>query len=136
MDQAERMGAMRWSSLCVLALAGSALSCGSDATQTKGDVDQFLSDARQLVHVDGCATSSACGVAAVGVKGCGGPREYWVYCRATTNEAALLQTLERERQLEVLYNEQTHAVSDCLFLTPPTPLVVNGRCEAGAALPQ
>jgi hypothetical protein len=92
------------------------------------ELERLLSEAGDLVRVDGCATSEECAVAAIGAKPCGGPRTYWVCCRATTNEAALASKLEEARRVEARLNEHIGAGSDCLFATPPDSAAIDGVC--------
>jgi hypothetical protein len=108
-------------------------ACGSEADDLKEQFEAKNAEARVLVHAEGCASTAGCAAAPVGVKACGGPREYLVYCRTTTDEAKLLATLDEARRAEQRYNELTDAVSDCLLLLAPETFVLdNGRCAAGA----
>jgi hypothetical protein len=105
--------------------------CGSAAADLKVQFEARNVEARALAHAEGCAAASSCAAAPVGVKACGGPREYLIYCRTTTDEAKLLATLDEARRAEQRYNEMTKAVSDCsLLLAPETFIIKEGRCAA------
>jgi hypothetical protein len=104
------------------------LACGQ-TVDLKADRDRLLVEARALVHAE-CPAPTSCTAAAVGAKACGGPREFWTYCRTTTNEAALLAKIEEARQVEVRYNQLTHAVSTCEMLLAPDKFAVkDGQCQ-------
>jgi hypothetical protein len=66
----------------------------------------------------------------VGVRGCGGPRDYLVYCPATTDTATLLRKLEELARVEAAYNEREGVVSTCEMRLPPALSVSGGRCVA------
>ena len=86
--------------------------------------------ARALAKVDGCDRVDQCAVAPVGAKACGGPRTYLVYCKATTDEAALLRALDELKRAEEAYNRSAGIVSDCA-ITPQPEIRLDGRtCAA------
>src|SRR5437588_154965 len=116
----------------VLTFLSSTAGCGDDeAVELKRQIDATTAEARTLVHTEGCAAASGCAAAAVGAKACGGPREYWVYCREKTKESDLLAKLQAVKSLEQRYNELTHAMSDCSFAVAPTSFsLVDGKCTA------
>lgn len=118
-------------------LLSSAAGCGDDeAVELKRQIDATTAEARALLHTEGCAAASGCAAAAVGAKACGGPREYWVYCREKTQESDLLAKLEAVKKLEQRYNELTHAVSTCsLAIAPESFSLVDGKCTAAASAP-
>lgn len=86
--------------------------------------------ARALAKTDGCDQASQCATAPMGAKACGGPRTYLVYCRATTDEAALLRTLDELKRAEEEYNRVTGVVSDCMLVGPPAVRLEGGICTA------
>jgi hypothetical protein len=121
-----------WTYAALLASVPLVGGCGSETDDLKDQLDAQNASARALAHPEGCATASACAAAPLGAKACGGPREYVIYCRTTTDEAKLLAALEAARQAEQRYNELTHAVSDCsLLLAPETFAIQEGKCVAG-----
>lgn len=96
------------------------------------------SEARSLAVADGCTDVSQCKSAPVGARACGGPRDYLVYCSATTDEDALLKALSRLQKNEQQYNDQCGIMSTCIFLAEPQVELVNGVCqkaESGTTLP-
>src|SRR3954470_21888876 len=102
--------------LLAMALLSSSAGCGDDeAKDIKRQRDAALTEARALVHAEGCAAASGCAAAPVGAKACGGPREYWVYCKEKTKESELLAKLATVKKLDQRYNELAHAMSDCSF---------------------
>ena len=58
-----------------------------DPDQIKADFERLTAEAQALVKTGPCSQVSDCRSAAVGTKACGGPREYWVYCKTATPEA-------------------------------------------------
>ena len=87
-------------------------------------------DARALVRTTGCDAGTSCRSAPVGWRACGGPREYVVYCAASTDTVALLRTLEELRRAEAEHNERTGMASTCEMRLAPDIVVRGGRCEA------
>jgi hypothetical protein len=95
-------------------------------------VRQLEQQARALARTDGCDQPTQCATAPVGAKACGGPRTYLVYCRATTDEAALLRSLDEVKRTEEEYNRAAGLVSDCMLVTPPAVRVEGAACMAAA----
>ena len=62
---------------------------------------------------------SQCRTAPVGVRACGGPRDYVVYCTESTDEGALLRALDRLARREDRFNRQCDIISTCIFISPP-----------------
>lgn len=87
-------------------------------------------EARALASTGGCEAASSCRTAPVGSRGCGGPRDYLVYCPATTDTAALLRKLDELARVESAYNEREGVVSTCQMRLPPALSVSGGRCVA------
>ena len=87
-------------------------------------------EARALAGTTGCEAAAACRTAPVGVRGCGGPRDYVVYCPATTDTAALLRKLDELSRAEAAYNEREGVISTCQMRLPPAVSVIGGRCAA------
>lgn len=97
--------------------------------QARTTVQELESQARSLAVADGCSEASQCTSAAVGAMACGGPRDYLVYCSATTDEESLLKTLTRLQQNEEQYNQQCGGASICVFVSEPEVELVNGVCQ-------
>lgn len=124
---------------------GKAPACGEEGTGGGGrceemgmSVQSLENEARSLAVAGGCTDASQCKSAPVGAKACGGPRDYLVYCSATTDGDALLKTLSRLQQREQQYNDRCGIVSTCIFLAEPQVELVNGVCqkaEPGPTLP-
>jgi len=89
-------------------------------------------EARAIAHAAGC-TAGECRTAPVGVRGCGGPRTYIVYCAASTDSAALFAKLAELARAEEEYNKRSGMISTCELRTPPSTRVENGSCVAAPA---
>jgi hypothetical protein len=87
-------------------------------------------EARALANPAGCASGDACRTAPVGNRPCGGPREYVVYCPATTDSAALFRALEELVRAEDAYNRKHELASTCEFRMPPETALRDGMCVA------
>ena len=94
-------------------------------------VRELEQQARALAKTEGCDQANQCATAPVGAKACGGPRTYVVYCKATTDEAALLRALDELKRAEEAYNQAAGIASDCMFVTPPAVRVDGRACRAG-----
>jgi hypothetical protein len=95
-------------------------------------IRELEQQARALARTDGCDQANQCATAPVGVKGCGGPRTYLVYCKATTDEAALLRTLDELKRVEEEYNRVEQIASDCMMVMPPQVRLEGRACMVGA----
>lgn len=93
-------------------------------------VASLESDVRALARATGCERSAQCRTAPLGVKGCGGPRGYIVYCPLTTDTAALFRKLAELERADREYNQKNQVISTCEFMTPPAVGVIAGRCAA------
>ena len=102
-----------------------------------GRIARLEREARALAHTEGCAAGQ-CRTAPVGSRPCGGPREYLVYCAATTDSAALFGKLAELARGEEEFNRRNQMMSTCEFRTPPNVRLSGGRCSAAPAneLPQ
>jgi hypothetical protein len=98
-------------------------------------IQSLESQARALAVAEGCSEVSQCKSAPVGVRACGGPRDYLVYCSVTTDEDALLRELDRLQQTEAQYNEQCGVMSICIFTAEPQVDLVNGVCQKAELAP-
>jgi len=90
-------------------------------------------EARALAHTEGCSSAGQCRTAPVGIRPCGGPRAYLVYCAATTDSAALFAKLAELARAEETYNRANDLASTCEYRMPPNVAVQGGRCVASAA---
>ncbi|HEV7588662.1 MAG TPA: hypothetical protein VGO40_11165 [Longimicrobium sp.] len=102
---------------------------GAAAPADTGSIARLEREARALAHADGCA-ADGCRTAPVGSRPCGGPREYIVYCAATTDSAALFAKLAELARAEEAFNSASGMISTCEFRNPPNVAVQGGRCVA------
>jgi hypothetical protein len=100
-------------------------AAGSDSSQ----IARLEREARALAHAGGC-TADECRTAPVGVRPCGGPRAYVVYCAARTDSAALFAKLAELARAEEAFNKQNEMMSTCEFRQPPTTRLQGGSCVA------
>lgn len=108
---------------------------GGRCEQMSMTIQSLESEARSLAVAEGCTEVSQCKSAAVGARACGGPRDYLVYCSATTDEDALLRELDRLQKSEAQYNEQCGIMSICIFTAEPQVELVNGVCQKAESAP-
>ena len=93
-------------------------------------VRELEQQARSLAKTDGCDRADQCGAAPMGAKPCGGPRAYLVYCKATTDEAALMRALDELKSAEEAYNRAAGLGSDCSMVMPPEVRLEGRTCTA------
>lgn len=86
-------------------------------------------EARALARTDGCDSLAQCRTAPLGWRSCGGPRDYLVYCAATTDTAALFGKLAELEAAEKEYNLRSGMMSSCIMRQPPRVSVSGGRCR-------
>lgn len=103
--------------------------------QMSMSIQSMESQARALAVAEGCTDVSQCKAAAVGARACGGPRDYLVYCSATTDEDRLLRELSQLQKSEELYNQQCGVMSICIFTAEPEVELVNGVCQKAESAP-
>lgn len=101
-----------------------------DQEWDKAVVAQLERDARRLATADGCTDAGACRVAPVGVKACGGPRDYIAYCVTATDTAALFRKLDELARAEREYNQRYGIMSTCEFREAPPVALVGQTCRA------
>ena len=121
--------------LISLALAVSVSACVPNGqTPTKESdwaaIQQLEAQARTLAKTDGCSVSSDCAAAAIGRKACGGPRDFLVYCRKTTDVPALNAKLDEIVKAETAYNTRYDLMSTCEMRVPPVVEASGGACRA------
>jgi hypothetical protein len=139
---------VRAAALC-LSLAAAAAACdgaptaAGDATALRADrfptgdqtadaatLDDFRRRARGLARRDGCARGEDCGAIALGAKPCGGPWEYVVYCRTSTEEPALRAAAAQLDSAERRFNDRYALGSTCDVPPEPVPGLQGGGCAA------
>jgi hypothetical protein len=103
------------------------------ASGEQGRIAQMEREARAIAKTTGCSTASACRTAPVGIRACGGPRSYIVYCAASTDTAALFRKLRDLEKAEKAYNEKSGMMSTCEFRMPPKAVLTGGSCREAPA---
>jgi hypothetical protein len=104
-------------------------------TQDGGDraaIERLKVDARAIARTTGCGPAGQCASIGLGVRACGGPSEYVVYCPASTDTAALRRKVAEVERAERAFNEKYGLASTCEFRMPPTLEVSGGSCRAVA----
>ena len=104
----------------------------SDTVAQRAKIAQLEADARALAKTTGCSSATECRSAPVGEKACGGPRDYIVYCAATTDSVALFKKLDELKAAEVEFNKSSNSMSTCEFRMPPKTSFVGGSCRAAS----
>lgn len=107
---------------------------GDQATD-RARLDSLDGVARGLARTDGCNSAESCATIALGSKACGGPREYLVYCRVSTDTLALARAVELVNRLEREFNERYQVVSNCMMILEPGVALEGGACVADFAGP-
>ncbi len=113
--------------------SGAPPSASPDSASAQSKIAQLEADARTLAKATGCNSTSGCRTAPVGERACGGPRDYIVYCAATTDSMALFRKLDELKATEVAFNKSSNAMSTCEFRMPPKTASIGGRCRAAGA---
>lgn len=105
---------------------------GSTSTQESAwaAIGQLEAQAKALVKADGCSASADCATGAIGRKACGSPRDYVVYCKKTTDVAALNAKLDEIVKAETAYNTKYQVVSTCEMRLAPEVEAIGGSCRA------
>ena len=93
-------------------------------------IQELEAQARRLARTEGCTQADQCRTAPVGSRPCGGPREYLVYCAASTDSAALFRVLDELARAEEVYNREQGLVSTCEFRMPPGTELSGRTCRA------
>lgn len=93
-------------------------------------IQQLETEARALARTEGCSQAGQCRTAPVGDRPCGGPRDFAVYCAATTDTVALFSKLEELKRAEQEYNRAQGLVSTCELRMPPETQLIGTTCHA------
>ncbi len=106
----------------------------ADMSQSQAAEAQQLqrleAEARALARTEGCSLADQCRTAPVGDRPCGGPRDYVVYCAASTDTVALFRKLEELRRAEQEFNQRHGLVSTCEYRMPPETQLLGASCRA------
>lgn len=86
-------------------------------------------EARALARTDGCDSLAQCRTAPLGWRSCGGPRDYLVYCAATTDTVALFRKLAELEAAEQAYNLRSGMMSPCAMRQPPRVALRGRSCR-------
>lgn len=121
---------MRTTRARALAAALLIAACSDTRAVDEARVRQLEQQVRSIARTDGCERADQCAAAPMGAKPCGGPRTYLVYCKATTDETALMRALDQLKRAEESYNRAAGLISDC-GITPQPGVRLEGRtCTA------
>lgn len=106
--------------------------CDEDVANTSDITPQQLEEKKQeildYIQSFSCTEASSCNAIAFGAKPCGGPREYLIFPN-TVNLTTLETMVDEYYEMDNLYNIQTDAISDCMYVMPPTTIdCVEGVC--------
>lgn len=93
-------------------------------------IEKLEADARALAIVDGCEDSSDCRALPIGVRGCGGPRDFIVYCAKATDSTALARKIAAADSAETAFNAKYQVMSTCELRMPPVIEASGGKCAA------
>ena len=88
-----------------------------------GELDDAIGEAR-------ASEASACAVANVGTKACGGPVEFRVYSSTDGDTDRILELAETITTLDAEANTEFGLASTCDVPLAPTPVLEDGRCIA------
>lgn len=95
---------------------------------TSAQLETKKQEIQNYIKSFGCSESAGCSFIAFGTKPCGGPWSYLVFSNSV-NLTKLEEMVKDYNEMNKLYNIQTGAVSDCMFVSPPTEVkCVNGVC--------
>ena len=124
---------MKWFfKILVLSILLQSFQC-TDANNVSDDVTSAQLETKKqeiqnYIKSFGCSESAGCSFIAFGSKPCGGPWSYLVFSNSV-NLTKLEEMVKDYNEMNKLYNIQTGAASDCMFVSPPTEVkCVNGVC--------
>ena len=92
------------------------------------EIERLYREAYTIARAGGCSASGDCGSMPVGSKPCGGPWEYVVYCRLTTDTTRLRTVLAELARRQREYNTKNQVGSTCDMILEPSVTVRGGRC--------
>ena len=124
---------MKWIlKLIVLSLFLQSFQCSESNEVTNNITSLRLETKKQeinnYINSFSCSESIGCSYIAFGSKPCGGPRSYLVFPNSV-NLTKLQEMVKNYNEMDNLHNIQTNAISDCMYVMPPTEVkCVNGVC--------
>lgn len=124
---------MKWIlKLIVLSLFLQSFQCSESNEVTNGITSLQLETKKQeiqnYINSFSCSESDGCSYIALGTKPCGGPWSYLLFSDAV-DIVKLQEMVKNYNEINEQYNLQTNAVSDCMYVIPPTEVkCINGAC--------
>lgn len=106
------------------------LFCAACTAQAGDELDMLSSTITKMTANLDCDNSSHCKSIGYGDKPCGGFNSYLPYSTKSTDEASLIEKVNRFNLLDRKRNQENNAVSDCMMLIE-TPY----RCENKICVP-
>ena len=106
------------------------VSAVSSEESDRKAIEKLEAEARSIAKMDGCVASSDCRVAPIGVRGCGGPRDFIVYCSKNTDSASLARKIAAADSAEAAFNLKYQIGSTCELRMPPAVAASGGICSA------
>lgn len=95
---------------------------------TAAQLDVKKQEIQNYINSFSCAEIVGCSFIAFGTKPCGGPYTYLLFSNSV-NLNKLKEMVANYNEMNRLYNIQTKAISDCMYVMPPTEVkCVNGVC--------
>ncbi len=122
---------MTSAALALAGVTGLILGCSGKQPGTEREPSLRESIVAQIGKAP-CSSSSVCRTIGLGVKPCGGPRQYLIYSTAATDSVRLAREVARYNEAEANRNRQEGLVSDCRALVRPQVSCISGRCAATA----
>ena len=93
-------------------------------------IEKLEAEARALARTDGCSSAADCRAVPIGVRGCGGPRDFIVYCAKNTDSLALHAKIAAADSAEAAFNRKYNVISTCELRMAPAVAVSGGSCAA------
>jgi hypothetical protein len=124
---------MKWFfKILALSLMLQSFQCSDDndssGTVTSAQLETKKQEIQNYINSFSCSDNNGCSYIAFGSKPCGGPWSYLVFSNSV--DLAKLQDMVKDyNEMNRIHNIQNNAVSDCMFVSPPTEIkCVNGVC--------
>jgi hypothetical protein len=96
------------------------------------EIERLYREAYSIARAGGCSASGDCAAMPVGSKPCGGPWEYVVYCRLTTDTTRLRTVLDELARRQREYNAASQMGSTCDMILEPPLTLRGGRCAVSS----
>jgi hypothetical protein len=92
------------------------LICAACTAQAQNELEILSSTITEMTKNLGCDSSSQCKSIGYGDKPCGGFNSYLPYSTKSTDEAALIEKVNRFNMLDKKLNEENNIASNCMML--------------------